>query len=213
MRRRAREGVGVLSLDSFLDIVTNVVGVLILAAVVTVLGAGDIGVSAGASALSSPKPTARRFLFECARDQVFFVDEEASAERVKAALGVDQDASPVTAELIAQVLADKDVGDATHRVQAEALESGLAWKYVLRPGARGERKEALDSAASNFQRHLRHLPPGGFVYFVVHDDSFDVFQKAREVVRARGLAMGWHPVKGSAPLRLSSAGSLGRRVQ
>ncbi len=51
------------------------------------------------------------------------------------------------------------------------------------------------------------------MYFVVHDDSFELFRRARQIVRSRGIATGWHPVEGHAPLRLTASGSLGRRIQ
>ena len=79
------------------------------------------------------------------------------------------------------------------------LPNGLAWVYALRSGARGQR-------ATDLER-------GGFAYFVVHDDSFEVFGKARDILRARGVSVGWHPVEGRSPLRLSAIGSLGKRVQ
>lgn len=213
MSRRSREDTAVLSLDSFLDIVTNVVGVLILVAVVTVLGAGDIGVSAGASALTAPRPSAARLLFECSGDEVFFVDEEGNAERIKNVVQAAQGEAPITGEAVVALLDGRDIGDQLHRVRAELTSEGITWVYSLRPGVRGEAAPHIESPRSSFQRRLDDLPATSFVYFVVHDDSFEVFQKARDIARARGIAVGWHPVEGKRPLRLSGIGSLGKRIQ
>jgi hypothetical protein len=71
----------------------------------------------------------------------------------------------------------------------------------------------LDREDSVFRKQLAGLDRGGFAYFVVHDDSFDVFGKARDIARARGVSVGWHPVEGQAPVRLSAIGSLGKRIQ
>jgi hypothetical protein len=210
-KRRANDEV-LFSLDSFLDIVTNVVGVLVLVAMVTVLSAGNISVPSGATAMTAPRPTASRLLFECAGDEIFFVDEEGNGARV-----VDQvkrtSERPVSRDALVALLDDEDVGDATHRVRADRLEHGIAWVYALRPEARGDHAADLDRTGSEFHRKLAELEAGGFAYFVVHDDGFEVFRKARDIARARGISVGWHPVEGREPIRLSALGSLGKRVQ
>jgi hypothetical protein len=212
MSRRRSQDEAALSLDSFLDIVTNVVGVLILVAVVTVLSAGDIGVPSGASALAAPKSTASRVLFECSKGKVFFVDEEGNGDRVKQEANKASRGAMVSKKALVELLQDKDVGDASHRVTAEPLAHGVAWVYELREHARGETAEEVEKRGSAFQRKLAESG-SSFAYFVVHDDSFEAFRRARDVARARGVAVGWHPVEGRTPVRLSAIGSLGRRVQ
>lgn len=212
-RRARRDDAPILSLDSFLDIVTNVVGVLILVAVVTVLGTGDIGVSAGATALAAPRPTADRALFHCAGGEIFFVDEKGNAKRIQAEVGPALEKQGLSAEAVVGYLADNDVGDATFRVRAESGPEGLAWVYRARPGVHGEDKDRVAQAGSEYERRLGELAPGGFAYFVVDDDSFEVFAAAREVVRARGIAAGWSPQARGRGLRLAATGSLGKRVQ
>lgn len=201
-----------LTLDAFLDIITNVVGVLVLVAMVTVLSAGNIGVPSGATAMTAPHPSASRLLFECAGDEVFFVDEEGNGGRVLHEVRRSGEEA-ISRDALVALLDEKDVGDATHRVRVDGLSRGLAWVYTLRPGARGESAVALDRATSKFQRRLSQIERGGFAYFIVHDDSFEVFRKARDLARARGISIGWHPVEGRGPVRLSSIGSLGKRIQ
>jgi hypothetical protein len=209
MRKRRGTDEVLFSLDSFLDIVTNVVGVLVLVAIVTVLSAGNISVPSGATAMTAPKPSAERLLFECAGDQVFFVDEEGNGRRVLEEVGERK----MSRDALVSLLDDTDVGDATHRVRAELPGRGVAWVYTLREGAQGERAADLDRVASAFRKRLAGLDRGGFAYFVVHDDSFEVFKKARDIARERGVSVGWHPVEGQAPVRLSAVGSLGKRIQ
>jgi len=212
MSKRAVSDEVLFSLDSFLDIVTNVVGVLVLVAMVTVVSAGNITVPSGATAMAAPKPTAERLLFECARGEVFFVDEEGNGRRVVDDVKKGDGPTP-SRDAVAALLEDHDVGDATHRVHADALEHGLAWVYALRPDVHGDRPSDLERADSGFARQLARLPRGGFAYFVVHDDSFEVFAKARDAARARGVSVGWHPVEGRSGVRLSAIGSLGKRTQ
>ena len=213
MRRGRAAGGAAVSLDSFLDIVTNVVGVLILIAVVTVLSASDFAVASGATALSAPRQSASRIVFECAGDQLFFVDEEGNAERVRELVRREYPDEPISSDVVSVLLAMHDVGDANYRMQAEPHPQGVVWTYHRRSRARGEPIDSLGQISSIFQRKLADLDPGGFVYFVVQDDSFEAFRQARDLARARGIATGWHPVEGEAPLRLSARGSLGRRIQ
>jgi hypothetical protein len=212
MSRRHGNEEAPFSLDSFLDIVTNVVGVLVLVAMVTVLSAGNISVPSGATAMTAPGPMAARVLFECSGDEIHFVDEEGNGRRVLEELTSTGSKGTSRVELIA-LLDGRDVGDATYRVRADSLPNGLAWVYTLREGARGERAADLDRTDSVFQQKLAGIERGGFAYFVVHDDAFEVFHEARDRARARGVQVGWHPVEGNAPLRLSAVGSLGRRIQ
>ena len=211
-RRRRREDEILFSLDSFLDIVTNVVGVLVLVAMVTTVSAGNISVPAGATAMTSPGPSAARVLFECVGDQVFVVDETAVGSRVLGAVaraGVDA----TSMDNVMALLDSEDVGDDNHRVRAERRGAGLAWVYTLRQEASGDHAADLAEKRSRFQRALACLGAGGFAYSVVHDDAFETFQRARDLARARGVSVGWHPVEGREPLRLATTGSLGRQIQ
>lgn len=211
-RRRRPEG-ELISLDSILNIMTIAVGGLILVAVVTVLGVSDVGVSTGAVALAAPRPSAKRVLFEASEGKLFAVDEDGNATRVRDAVNLRPTEKALTAETVVEILRDNDVGDANHRVQAEPSPHGLAWVYERRESARGDTLADLAAGSGDFAKALEGLPSDAFVYVVVHDDSFEVLRRVRELVSARGVAMGWHPVEGDAPIRLGSAGSLGKRVQ
>ena len=214
MSRRRRDDGDPLSLDSFLDIVTNVVGVLILVAVVTVLSAGDITISTGATALRQPQPAAARILIECARGEVFFVDEKTNATKARAAVEAWQEEveDPEMDSLFAQ-FTERDIGDPTHRVFAQLAENGMAWVYALREGARGDARKDVERGRGAFAEMLAEADEDSYVYFVVHDDSFEAFRAARDLAQAKGFATGWHPVEGDTPIRISSIGSLGTRVQ
>lgn len=213
MSRRKREDAPFLSLDAFLDIATNVVGILILVAVVTVLGAGNISVSSGATALNKPKPRTARVLFELKNDKIYFVDEKGNGQRIRDEVRKAVGEEDISADKLAYLLAEKDIGDPTYRVRAHAQLEGIAWSYTLRDDAPGDSISELEAGEAKFPRMLEDLGSGSFVYFVVHDDSFDMFKKARELAMKKGVAIGWHPVEGSDALRLSANGSLGKRVQ
>ena len=175
------------SLDAFLDVVTNVVGILVLVAVVSVLSSGNISVPSGATAMAAPRPSSARLLFECAGDELFFVDEEANGQRVLNEVNL-AGKRVISSDFLVALLDDRDVGDATHRVSADPLAQGVAWVYTLRPEARGERAAFLDRAESAFQRQLDGLERGGVrVLRRPRGRVRDLPQGAGDRARARGL--------------------------
>ena len=152
-------------------------------------------------------------MFELKGDSIYLVDEKGNGERVQNEVRRSLSEGDLSADRLASLLVERDIGDRTYRIQAEAQPEGIAWVYTLRDGARGESLAEVQEPDSKFRRMLEGLDSGTFVYFVVHEDSFDIFKKVRELASAKGVAVGWHPVEGSAPLKLSSGGSLGKRVQ
>jgi hypothetical protein len=211
-RRRRPEG-ELISLDSFLNICTIAVGALILVAVITVLGAGDVAVSSGPSTMVAPKSGATRVLFEAAGDKLYLVDEEGNGKRVLEAVREAPNMSPPSRDGLVDFLRGTDVGDENHRVTAEPLLQGMSWVYERREGAKGEGATELGRDGSPYGEALAAMSSDSFVYFVVHDDSFEIFRRARALAAARGVAVGWHPVEGNQAIRLAMNGSLGKRVQ
>jgi hypothetical protein len=211
MSRRRRDEGEILSLDSFLNIVTIAVGGLILVALVTVLGVGDVSVASGATAHAKPRGNATRVLFEAAGGRLYLLDEEGNGKRVVEAM--QRSGGEPTGEALVTLLREVDTGDTRHRVLAELIPGGIAWVYELRDDAPGETMAELGRAGSAFEATLASMDADHFVYFVVHDDSFDVFGRARDLATARGVPVGWHPVEGDVPVRLSRVGALGKRVQ
>lgn len=217
MARRSRTA-ATLSLDSFLDIVTNVVGVLILVALVTVLSAADVKVSLGTPVIHEPPKDSQRVLYECRHNQLFRMDEpslDALVNRTVLAYGAG---SAVDIDEVPALFERQDVGDATYRVRARVadgrLEKHVVWIYEPRPSSQGETAAMLRDEGSSFRRHLESLDRRRhFLYFVVREDSFEVFMAARKWARQRGFDTGWHPRKKRAELAFSKGGGLGNQVQ
>jgi hypothetical protein len=213
MSRRKRPEGELMSLDTFLNICTIAVGGLVLVALVTVLGVGEVSVGSGGVAMAAPAPTATRVLFEAVGGQLYLVDEEGLGKKVREAAANREGGPPTTTAAVMAMLLATDVGDARHRITAEESAHGLAWVYERRDDAPGDDLEGLKRGDSELERALASMDADHFAYFVVHEDSFEVFRVARERAAARGVAIGWHPVVAGTPLRLGTGGSLGRRVQ
>lgn len=212
-----------LSLDSFLDIITNVIGVMILLTVLAVITSQGISVSLGTPILYEPAPELQRRLFECRGNQIFILDERQlnlAAQMAAEDYQRDRGAAPSANDLAAWCEA-KQVGNALYRVKIEAIaavaaENGpLTWEdtsdivFEPRAEATGESLREESEQPSQFEQHVWSLDrQKHFAYFIVREDSFEVFRAAREIVRAQGLENGWEPRALAQPLAFSKDGKI-----
>jgi hypothetical protein len=214
MRRRRDDAA--LSFDSLLDILSNVVGLMILVAVVTVLNSQDITISLGMPILQDPPAGAERVLFECHDNRVVFVDEQAidtSISRCIRAYKKKHGRGPASREL-PKLFERENLGSSNYRVEAEVDSGATVFVYQLREPDLGETVAELHRPESEYARILGSLDPRKhFVFFIVRDDSFEAFRAARRMARARELATGWHPRPRGEPLRFRPGGAAGDQIQ
>lgn len=82
--------------------------------------------------------------------------------------------------------------------------------YKARKKQKGESVEALEKADSNFQELLSELDPEeDYLAFIVRPDSFPVFREARKIAWEKGFEVGWEPYPNQKPIVF---GSGGRRI-
>jgi len=213
-RRRRQRGGGA-SLDSFLDIVTNVVGGLILIAVVTVLGAGDIKVNLGTPVLHAAPKEAERVVLECRGGRVAKLPVKAAMDRIEQALAVTR-GEQIDVRDFDYLLGSRDFGDALFRVKVRLNpEAGTVFMaYEPRAEEQGEDVATLRRDGSEYRQLLKRLDPRAhYLFFIVREDGFDVFREARALARARGFAVGWHPRPRQEPLLFSEHGRVGTDIQ
>jgi hypothetical protein len=213
MSRRVYQRGVALSLDSFLDIVTNSVGVLILVAVVTVLTAGDISLSLGTPILH-PAPTgAERIVFECRRQRVARLPEKEvnqQFERLMKGGGKEK----VDVSDVEYLLGSGSLRDAAFRVKIHVEQGTPFLIYEPRNDVQGETLEEIKNPTSEYQRRIKGADPKTYyLFFIVRDDSFEVFREARRIAATGGLAVGWYPKLLSEPLLFSSGATIGGEVQ
>jgi len=219
-----REDETSLSLNSFLDIMTNVVGVMVLVAVLAVVSSQHIALSLGTPILRDAPEDAERMLFECRRNRVVFLDENKIDEAILAYVEdyAEQYGEKPDVEELPEMFEAKDVGDEFYRVKVELsegirIEDGNVyigsfpdWIYEPRKEKQGERMMELRRDDSNFAKVVRELnSEDHWVFFIVYQDSFEVFRMAREIARRQGLAIGWHPMKNGKEIRFSGSGGIG----
>ncbi len=211
---RRRKGIDQ-SLDSLMDILSNVVGVMVLMAVIIVLNSQNVTLSLGSPILQEPPENARRLLFECRNNRVMLVNLNRLDEAVIEVQKKYREAQGVlpSARDLAAYLDQNDVGDQYYRVRLE-LKNGANFIYEPRRDGMGATALEIVKEDSPYQRMLDRLDgETSYLFFVVRPDSFDIFRTARAEATGAGLKVGWDPLRSSEPLRLRTGSNRGGQVQ
>lgn len=207
MKRRSLFALGQ---DSFLDVMTNALGVMVLVAVATVLQAGDMEIYLGTPVVHDPPYGAKRVLYECQNQHVVRLDEDAIDRVLDGEFQLGFPGRKPALGEANKYLEDNDVGTEHHRIRV--VRRGKEIRQ--REGPQGDSIVEVMKKDSAFRKSLEGLnPERRFVFFVVHSDSFDVFQIARRIARKRGLEVGWEPHETGAPIKFGQRGRRGDKVQ
>lgn len=208
MAKRKKKGEPEMLIVSFCDIVTITTAAMFFAMLITVQEAVKIPVIRGTPRMSATDKQA--FFFECRSNELYSVDLGRLQDQVADLL------KTVTPEMkagglegflrIAQV---HSITSQYYRVNPSYLLMG---QLALEPrlNAAGEPLERLDLPNGQFQFILSQLDSKTqYVTFLVRDDSFAVFRKARQVADKRGFEVGWELLAADEPIKF---GTGGRRV-
>jgi hypothetical protein len=206
-RRRIKKSEPELLIVSFCDIVTITTAALFFAMLITVQEAVKIPIF-------RPTPRAKittkqGVFFECRTNQLFFVDKAGLNDQVAKLMstitlgsrGGDFESFMKNSE--AQVVSNEfyKVIPRYLLVGREALEP--------RPGVAGETLAELDSPNSNFRAIVSQLvKTNQYIAFLVRDDSFNVFRKARQVADEAGLDTGWELLGIDEPIMFGEGGTV-----
>ena len=77
-----------------------------------------------------------------------------------------------------------------------------------RVGVSGESTGDLQNASSKYQSVLSVLDKDKqYIAFLVRDDSFDVFRKARQIADGMGLDTGWELLGIDEPIKFGEGGA------
>ena len=176
-------------MDSFLDIMTNVVGIMILVAIVVTMNTRDISFALGIPVLTEPGDLEPAF-FECTSGHVLYQDWELYRKAMKAIREeYERLKGRLTPEDFEHLLKRANIRDGNH-----VIEFGPGIYYKRTHDRAGDRASELMRAESDFRRALRGLiPTEHYLVFNVHADSFGVFRTARRIARAEGFAVAWNP--------------------
>lgn len=213
------------NLDSFLDILTNTVGVLMFVSLFVTL----ITVQAGAL-IRTPlvsKSNKQPHFFEVRGNKVIYVDDEnidsqlailmtslPTCERPKIPENLDVYIYQYYAEEIQEYkICQKQTLEKLKTFQGQTENYNVrfididAMMYEPRSSNIGESIKELSKANSNFQTVLKSLnPKTDYLAFIVRPDSFSAFRNARQQAWKTGFDVGWEPQTEKTPIIFGSGG-------
>lgn len=204
---------GSINLDSFLDIMTCLVGVLVLIIILTSIDASQTKVLV-------PTPMAhvtgkRRVFIECRDNKLYHIDlDEINNSVQKKFEEIDADAEGNASDILAKV----ENLDAETDSYIIDLSYALVGQVALAPKDDVE-GQSLDNV--NFQsiesltiggwleELLRELEPeSDIITFLVRDDSFDVFKKARALAWLLKIQCSYELMDVDDPIKFGLGGTL-----
>lgn len=202
---RPKKGDPEMLLVSFCDILTISISALFMATIITVMEATKI---------PEFKPTPRAvptnkspIFFECRDDQVFYVDKDGLdavvAERL-AKLNPNIRGGDLAPFL--KMINQEQIGNQYYTVEPKFLLVGIM-ALAAREDVPGEGYEDLDKPNSFFQAVLDQTDKSQrYVAFLVRDDSFNVFRKARTLADRKEYNTGWELLGPGEPIKFGASG-------
>ncbi len=223
-RRRRHNSKPGQNLDSFLDILTNTVGVLMFISLFVTLIAVEADSIVKTPLASETKKTAH--FFEIRENKVTYLNDRQVGEAMDLVVGnlpscnkPDFDLDNASADYLAgmqfyrsciQSRANRLIN---FRTQTEFYKVTMvdARTFTMRydpiPNKLGENAEEILLADSKFNQVLTELDPKqDYLAFIVRPDSFSSFRAAREQAWGQGFEVGWEPHKTENPIVFGSGG-------
>lgn len=204
-RRRNREEVSI-ELDSFLDILTNSIGIIVVITVVAILNSTHM-------TFIFRTPYARGtekepLYFECGGDRVTFVDKkkiDTELEDYRNSIKeLDLNDLQVQKQLESGI---RVVESAHYRVDLGRFAYNNVVVLVPKEARQGENINQIVLADSDYQKLVDKIDPEKhFVFFLVRPDSYEVFRKARQILWDRGIQGGWEPLEIGQQITFGSKG-------
>lgn len=198
-RRRKLAGVSEMpGTDSFMDIVTNVLGALFFVVIYAALAA--VGAEGTVDVPLTKSSNTIGALFECRGNTAFFPDFDTGLAQARERLNklLEDGKSDVAA--LEEELTHAAIGNRFYRYEPNFYrdEFGvlrLQPVFRFQDGQRGETGPEIEVSTSALRREFAKLDPAKqHVYFLVREDSFEVFRTARHVAIQMGLNVGWTPM-------------------
>jgi hypothetical protein len=201
VKRRARPRPQAQNLDSFLDIMTNTVGVLVFVLLFVTLAAADatILVRTPLRAFTEKEPV----FFEVVEGRVIHMETEVGSARVQAFMESLPRINWYNYEYVLDRMDGFSTSTGNYVVD---FSGGMGVRYRAREGV-GESANVVKDTASAYQRVLKGMnPENEYAAFIVRPDGLEAFRAAREVATRRGFASGWEPFTAESEITFGSGG-------
>lgn len=207
------------SLDSFLDIITNVLGLLILICALTIISSRDIQISLGTPIMADVDDDLERVCFECRGNRLLPLDDDFRRDEIKEILNADLSSSERRARI--EALNRSSPTNGFHRFELELREIEFVGrtirgvKMTVTPVDEpvGDTLSQMRRPQSELSQRLSKMDPRKhWLYFIVRTDSFEAFRAARKHAKKRGFQVGWTPHEPKKPIVFSPFGGLGDKT-
>jgi hypothetical protein len=218
------------NLDSFLDTLTNTVGVLMFVSLfisLMALQAGKQQVSIQTPLVSQTNKKPR--FFELSNNKITYIDDESIDRQIEQFLGESSCQKPQEPESMQDLSRYNDYTIALREYQlcvtqqAQNLQTfqpknshyqaslidvkAFAWEYKSLDNKQGEDINSLKQKNSEFNTVLAKLnPQENYLAFLVRPNSFEAFRVAREQAWKQGFKVGWEPQNADEPITFGSGG-------
>lgn len=213
------------NLDSFLDILTNTVGVLMFIGLFLSLLAVETGTIIRTPLRAETNKDGR--FFEVRNNQVFYLSDPKLEKEIDQILSTLPNCNtPEIPENIPSYLHSFYIQEIeryercvkTRNTQLEnfyfdngnyliSFTTEGSLKYDANSSSQGENSKELKNTNSKFINTLKQLNPEiNYVAFIVRPDSFEAFRAAREKAWSLGFEVGWEPISQDRVLVFGSGG-------
>lgn len=213
------------NLDSFLDILTNTVGVLMFIGLFLSLLAVEAGTIIR-TPLRAETDKQGRF-FEVRNNQIFYLNDPKLEEEIDQILitlpncktpEIPENIPSYLYSLYMQQIEEYEQCIKTRNIKLEnfyydngnyliSFTDQGSLKYDANASSQGEDSKQLKNKNSNFINTLKQLNPEvNYLAFIVRPDSFEAFRAAREKAWSLGFEVGWEPISQDRVLVFGSGG-------
>jgi hypothetical protein len=198
----------ILQLDSFLDIITNTIGILVVICCMAAINVNDITYIVRTPFVH--KTAKAPIFFECRDNRIVPIDKEGLHDIIDQRIQeLYKKNDRLTGTNILALLEDKDIGNEYYNVNLPKLFLENIFVLIPKGDKIGEDKRQIKKADSVFFKNIKTLDPEKyFVFFLVRPDSFEVYRDARKIIWDQNLEIGWEPLTSG---KFVSFGTRGRK--
>ena len=205
------------NLDSFLDILTNTVGVLMFISLfVTLIATGSSPKTRVTIQTPLSSPTEKQSLwFEIDGNKVSHLDLRQVREKElelsgnlpncnKPGAASDSSRQDIYQSCLLSILGrQSNFRTSTQNYQVKTVDRGVSLLFEPISEEVGETASQLTAPDSNFKRVLSQFnPQKDYLVFIVRPDSFEAFRTARQQAWDAGYEVGWEPHPQDAPIKI-----------
>ncbi len=214
------------NLDSFLDILTNTVGVLMFISLFVSLIASEADSIIKTPLVVAEEPGKERTprFFEVRDNRVSHIDDEKVGDEIELVIGSLPNCnrpefdSVGSADYVAGLNFYKScITNRARRLtnfttQTEFYDVEMvdartfSFRYQPIPNKLGETVDEFEASESSYEEALKSFDPkDSYLAFIVRPNSFKAFRAAREKAWAMGFDVGWEPHKPEFPIQFGDA--------